>query len=87
MKVQRPNSTNLNPYQKQLQNLQKERKQTYKDELKISKEAQQLQKTSQVEKERSAHVQNIKELIDSGEYEVNHQQTAQKMIDFWTNRV
>lgn len=86
MKIQGPNSANLNPYQRQLHNQQKERKQTYKDELNISKEAQQLQKTNQAEKERAAHVQKIKKLIDSDEYEMNYNKVAQKMIDFWTNR-
>lgn len=87
MKIQGPNSTNLNPYQRQINNYKKQQKQTYQDELNISKEAQQLQETNQVTKARSKHVQNIKELVDSGEYKVNYDKVAQKMINFWTNRV
>lgn len=87
MKIQGPNSTNLNPYKRQLQSYQNERKQSYKDELKISKEAQQLQETNQVTKERATHIQNIKKQIDSGEYEVNYEQVAQKMINFWSDRI
>lgn len=82
-----PNSTNFNPYQRQAQHEQKQRKQTFQDELNISKEAQQLQKTNETEKTRSAHVQQIKKLVDSGEYEVDFDQVAQKMIDFWSNRL
>lgn len=87
MKIQGPNSTNLNAYQRQIQNQQRQKQQTYKDELNISKEAQQLQETKQIEKERLEHVQNIKKLVDSGEYEVNYKQVAQKMIEFWSNRL
>lgn len=86
MKIQGPNSTNLNPYKRQVQNYEKQRKQTFKDELNISKEAQQLQQSNQVTKERSTHVNNIKNLVESGEYEINFEQVAQKMINFWTDR-
>lgn len=87
MRVYGPNSTNFNPYKRQIQNeQQQQRKQTYKDELNISQEAQQLQKTNEAEKTRSSRIQQIKKLVDSGEYEINHEQVAQKMINFWSNR-
>lgn len=86
MRVYGPNSTNFNPYKRQIHNEQQQRKQSYKDELNISKEAKQLQETNEAEKARSSRVQEIKKLVDSGEYEVNHEQVAKKMIDFWSNR-
>lgn len=87
MKIQGPNSTSINPYKKQLQKQQQtQQKQTYKDQLNISKEAKQLQESNQLTKERAAYVQDIKKLVDSGQYEVKHEEVAQKMIDFWTRR-
>lgn len=87
MKIQRPNTININnPYQRHVQNYQKQKTKSFNDELNISKEAIQLQETNQITKERTERVDQLKQLVDSGEYKVNHEQVVQKMLDFWGNR-
>lgn len=84
MKINGPNQSNFHPYKQQLQQ-QAEHKQakSHEDKLEISSEAKQLQENGEVSAERAAHVQEIKQAVDRGEYKTNHEQTAQKMIDFW----
>ncbi|HLQ95568.1 MAG TPA: flagellar biosynthesis anti-sigma factor FlgM [Pseudogracilibacillus sp.] len=55
-----------------------------KDEANISFEAMKIQGAKQQETERSAYVKEIKESVKNGEYKIDHEQLAQKMIDFWT---
>lgn len=85
MKINRPNQLNFNPYKQQLQK-QAEMKKAAKraDELQISKEALKLQEKGQPNNNRAEKVQEIKQLIENGEYKVDHEVAAQKMIDFWT---
>jgi len=84
MKIQRPNSINVNnPYQRQLQHDETQGKKTYSDQVKISKEALQLQESNQIAKERLEYVNDIKKLVDSGDDKVDHEQVVQKMLNFW----
>ncbi|MCG5104028.1 flagellar biosynthesis anti-sigma factor FlgM [Oceanobacillus alkalisoli] len=85
MKINRSNQLNFNPYKQQLQK-QTEMKKAAKrsDELQISKEALKLQEKDQPNNKRAEKVQEIKKQIENGEYKMNHEVTAQKMLDFWT---
>ncbi|MCF3943439.1 flagellar biosynthesis anti-sigma factor FlgM [Oceanobacillus alkalisoli] len=85
MKINRFNQLNFNPYKQQLQK-QTEMKKAAKrsDELQISKEALKLQEKDQPNNKRAEKVQEIKKQIENGEYKMNHEVTAQKMLDFWT---
>lgn len=75
MKIHGSNHINFNTYQQQMQ------EQTVNFE--ILNQSKQLQKNSQPGAKRAKYVQDIKQTIDSGEYRVNPQKTAKKMIDFW----
>lgn len=84
MKIQGPNHTNFNPYKNQTQkqtDMGKEVNQ--KDQLQISSQAKELQGNEKPNKERAAYVQDIKNAVESGDYKVNHEKTARKMIAFW----
>lgn len=85
MKIQGTNKTNFNPYHDQIQKNvnHKSYQQNKKDQLEISEEAMKLQKGESADEKRLAYVKAIKHKIDTGTYEVDYQQTAQKMIDFW----
>ncbi|MEN1967324.1 flagellar biosynthesis anti-sigma factor FlgM [Lentibacillus sp. N15] len=85
MKIHGSNQTNFNPYKNHIQKqseYQKDPKQS--DRLEISNQAKQLQENSQPSAERAKYVQDLKKAVDSGEYRVNPEKTAQKMIAFWS---
>ncbi|MFD2044988.1 flagellar biosynthesis anti-sigma factor FlgM [Ornithinibacillus salinisoli] len=87
MKIQGPNHTNFNPYKNQIQKQQDYNKNaSQKDQLEISNQAKQLQESEKVHPKREAYVQEIKNAVESGEYKINHEKTAQKMIEFWSNQ-
>jgi negative regulator of flagellin synthesis FlgM len=87
MKVNGPNQTNFNPYKNQIQK-QMEMKKALKqqDQLEISSEAMKLQKNTKANVQREAYVQEIKNKVESGQYEINYEKTAQKIIDFWSKQ-
>lgn len=84
MKIHGSNQANFNPYQKQIQKQAEYKKEiNQKDQLEISSQAKQLQKNDKPNAKRAAYVQEIKNAVESGEYQVNHEKTAKKMTDFW----
>jgi len=86
MKIQGPHLNNINTYKNQLQrNLELHQKDNKKDHLNISSEAKQLQEAKKAALERSSYVQKIKKEVRSGNYQVNYDETAKKMIDYWTD--
>lgn len=85
MKIQGPNLTNLNAYKNLIQKSTDHKQNVErKDQLNISSEAKQLQESKSMSKERATYVQEIKLAVESGEYQINHDKAAQKMIDFWS---
>ncbi|MFZ3576902.1 flagellar biosynthesis anti-sigma factor FlgM [Virgibacillus sp. DJP39] len=87
MKIQGSNHTNFNPYKQQAQKHNGVSKEiSQKDQLQISSQAKQLQGNEKPSSERASHIQEIKKAVDSGEYKVNHEKTAEKMIAFWNKR-
>ncbi|WP_067727092.1 flagellar biosynthesis anti-sigma factor FlgM [Oceanobacillus damuensis] len=85
MKINGPNHTNFNPYKQQIQKQTEVKKDIQsKDQIEISSQAKQLQENEKVSEERAAYVQEIKQAVDSGEYSVNPEKTAQKMLEFWS---
>lgn len=87
MKINGTNQTNFNPYKNQIH-----KQNTYKkdvqqsDQLQISKQAKQLLENGKTRAERTAYVENIKKAVESGDYQVNPERTAKKMISFWSKR-
>ncbi|WP_430790953.1 flagellar biosynthesis anti-sigma factor FlgM [Virgibacillus flavescens] len=87
MKIQGPNHTNFNPYKNQIQKQADVSKEVnHKDQLQISNQAKQLQGSEKPSSERAAYVQDLKQAVQSGEYKVNHEKTASKMIAFLNNQ-
>lgn len=84
MKINRPSQVNFNPYNQQIQKQVDLKKATQKsDELQISQEALKLQENQKPAEKRAAYVDEIKQQVDAGQYKVDYEQTAQKMIEFW----
>ncbi len=75
----------MNPYKKQIEKMDKMEKTTSTDKIQISTEALELQKGSRIEIERQVKVEEIKNRIESGEYQVNPREVAKKMYEFWNN--
>lgn len=75
----------MNPYKKQIEKTEKLQKSTSTDHIQISTEALELQKGNRIETERQAKVEELKNKIESGEYQVNPREVAKKMYDFWNN--
>lgn len=90
MKIQSFNPANLNAYKQQITKAPKEKQvEQSADQLKISdaaKQMQELQGARQENTERTEYVNEIKQSIQSGTYEINLGSTADKMIDFWSRR-
>ncbi|WP_010647627.1 flagellar biosynthesis anti-sigma factor FlgM [Oceanobacillus massiliensis] len=85
MKINGPAHTNFNPYKQQIQKQTEVKKDIQtKDQIEISNQAKQLQENGKASEKRAAYFQEIKQAVDSGEYKVNPEKTAQKMIDFWS---
>ncbi|MFD1849025.1 flagellar biosynthesis anti-sigma factor FlgM [Oceanobacillus bengalensis] len=87
MKINGPNQPNFNPYNKILQKqaaMQKEIKK--QDQVEISTQAKKLQEAEKPNEQRAAYIKEIKNAVESGEYKVNAEKTAIKMIDFWSNK-
>ncbi|GGM35459.1 hypothetical protein GCM10011351_21950 [Paraliobacillus quinghaiensis] len=85
MKIQGPNHSKFNPYQKQL-NKQAEMpkdKQVKSDQLQISDQAKKMQENQNVQPEREARVNQIKQAVENGTYEIAPKQTAEKLLNFW----
>ncbi|BAC14465.1 negative regulator of flagellin synthesis (anti-sigma factor) [Oceanobacillus iheyensis HTE831] len=83
MKINGPNPTNFNPYKQSIQPTTEPKSETNKkDQIEISSKAKQLQESASDPK-RAAYLEELKKKIDAGEYNVDVDKTAQKMMDFW----
>ncbi|TFJ93300.1 flagellar biosynthesis anti-sigma factor FlgM [Lentibacillus salicampi] len=87
MKINGVNQPNFNPYKNQMQKqMDYPKDANKKDQLEISNQAKQLQERVKPDAKRAAYVQQIKDAVDKGDYQINHEKTAQRMIDFWSKR-
>lgn len=83
MRIQGPNPY-LNIYKQQKhQQINKENNQK-EDKLNISQQAKLMQISKSQQTERTQFVQNIKEQVQSGTYEIDSETIADKMIHFWS---
>lgn len=82
VKIQGPNPM-LHAYKQQQHKQMDKQTREQKDKIDISQAAKSLQESHQYEVERERYVQEIKEQVQDGEYKVNHEKLASKMIDFW----
>lgn len=85
MKIQGPNPY-VALYRKQQQAQKIKAEERPKDELNISNEALKLQQNEKI-MERKQYVEEIKARVQSGNYKIEYDKTAEKMIDFWSKRI
>jgi negative regulator of flagellin synthesis FlgM len=85
MRINHYNSIQNNPYNKQAQDMKQESVQSAykKDEIQISDEAKKLLSSSKFEQERTEKVNEIKQQVESGHYQVNTSKIAKSILDFW----
>ncbi|PKR77981.1 flagellar biosynthesis anti-sigma factor FlgM [Halalkalibacillus sediminis] len=87
MKINPLKNTTFNPYQKQIQKSEDIKTNVQQpDKLEISSQAKELQKGNEIEKARQEKVEDLKQQVQDGKYNVDSQKTAEKMVDFWSNR-
>ncbi|MFA1821340.1 flagellar biosynthesis anti-sigma factor FlgM [Virgibacillus oceani] len=86
MKINGPNQTNFNPYKNQIQKQADLKRDMKQDQIEISNQAKELLESEKADPKREAYVQDIKDKVDAGEYKINYEKTAQKMIDFWSKQ-
>lgn len=82
MKIQGTNPI-INAYQKQQQKTINQKRPDQNDRLNISDEAKSLQKNQQHEVNRDHYVQELKNQVQSGSYEINQEKIAEKIMEFW----
>lgn len=84
MRINPIHSMNTNPYKKVAEtDMDKIPTKKTKDKLEISTEAKELLQGSEWAAERQKKVNEIKKLIESGDYEINYKKTAEKLLDYW----
>jgi negative regulator of flagellin synthesis FlgM len=83
MKINNFGKVNLNPYQKNIMKQEQIAQVKKSDKLEISSEALELQKGSPIELERQNLVKELKEKVQSGEYEIEPKKIAEKMYSYW----
>ncbi|RDW16514.1 flagellar biosynthesis anti-sigma factor FlgM [Oceanobacillus arenosus] len=85
MKINGPNQSNFNPYKNIMQKQAEIQKTVNKqDQVEISSHAKQLQENGKPNEKRAAYVQEIKNAIATGDYKVEAEKVADKMIKFWS---
>jgi negative regulator of flagellin synthesis FlgM len=85
MKITNYGPFGLNPYQRDLQRADTMKKSTAKtnDQVEISSEALKLQQTEPTRQER---ISKIKEQIQNGTYEIDHQELAKSIYNYYVNK-
>ncbi|MFG6147987.1 flagellar biosynthesis anti-sigma factor FlgM [Halobacillus sp. B23F22_1] len=87
MKINGPNHTNFNPYQKQInqQNNLKNSSKQQQDKVEISDHGKALQGADRTSEERQKYIDEIKAQIEDGSYKVDSNQAAKNLVDFFTD--
>ncbi len=85
MKINNIGHVNINPYNKQMEKMEANAKASKRDKIEISIEAKELQKGNPIELERKKMVEELKNKVDSGQYEIEPKKIAEKMYSFWNN--
>lgn len=87
MKIHGSNMMHIHKYKNQaFKNTVSNEKNNQSDKLNISEKAKQLQESGKMDVKRSNYIQQIKQSVESGEYKVHPERTAQKMIEFWSKQ-
>mgnify|MGYP003447841177 FL=1 len=85
MKINHLNEYGVNPYQKAVNKADTSMKPSQlADKVEISSKAKELQQLSSVEVERQAKIDEIKKQVENGTYQVNVNETAKGVLDFYS---
>jgi len=85
MKINHLNQYGVNPYQKAVNKADTSMKPSQlADKVEISSKAKELQQLSSVEVERQAKIDEIKKQVENGTYQVNVNETAKGVLDFYS---
>lgn len=83
MKINPLNQVN-NPYaRRQVERQQLADSIKKRDQIEISQAAKEMQLSSRIDKERQQRVNELKEQIDNGTYQINAHAVARKFYDYW----
>lgn len=85
MKINKPHIPAINPYQANDFKLKKSNAQQAvpQDKIEISTKAKELSEITSSQLERSEHVQQLKEQVQSGNYEVNPENIAKSLLRYY----
>lgn len=88
MKINNLGTSGINPYKRQMNKLDATNKAAHQatDKIEISSAAKEMQHVSQISAQRQARVEELKNQVQSGSYEVKPADIARSMIDFFTNK-
>ncbi|MGP7818537.1 flagellar biosynthesis anti-sigma factor FlgM [Niallia sp. 01092] len=82
MKINHYNRVNLNPYKKQIEKNEAAESIKRQDKVEISQEAKKLQESNGMEG-RQEKIQELKNQINNGHYEIDATTVAKKILSFW----
>ncbi|GGJ64131.1 negative regulator of flagellin synthesis FlgM [Anoxybacillus voinovskiensis] len=87
MNIHRIGSTNVNPYQRQMNKLEQSAKTTgKKDKVEISQAAKELQEASKLEAARQEKVEQLKQQVQTGTYTVDAKAVAESVWNYYFNK-
>lgn len=88
MKINNFGSSGINPYKRQMNNMEnaKSSAKSGSDKVEISATAKEMQQLSQYSASRQERVEQLKLQVQNGTYKVNPEQVAKSMIDFYTKK-
>ncbi|MGD6842970.1 flagellar biosynthesis anti-sigma factor FlgM [Bacillus infantis] len=77
-------ASGINPYKRQLNNMDNQSKETKKtDKVEISSAAKEMQQVSQLTAKRQAKVEELKLQVQNGTYQVDAKETAKSILKFY----
>ncbi|KAF0996471.1 flagellar biosynthesis anti-sigma factor FlgM [Geobacillus sp. TFV-3] len=86
MKIHHIGPMSVNPYQRQLAKTERlAAGKASSDKVEISKEAKELQEAAGWEQARQAKLEELRQQIESGTYQVDLKAVATRMIDYYRN--
>ena len=86
MKINPFGTQGINPYNRQMNKIDQANRVVNKsaDKVEISSTALEMQQVSQVSDARMARIEELKNQVENGTYQVDARQTAKSIIDFYS---
>lgn len=88
MKINNLGPSGINPYKRQMKNMENTRNamKAAADKVEISETAKEMQQFSQISASRKEKIEQLKLQVQNGTYNVNPEQVAKSMIDFYIKK-